>query len=143
MNGSPPTTQETIDIEHLKLLSIAHYVYGAISALLACILIFHFGLGLFMAIAPQNFGDGQGRPPAWFGLLMSGASGCFMVLGWLFAGLTIYSGVCIKQRRHRVFSFVMAVLNCLSFPFGTALGVFTMIVLSRPSIKRMYGLPAA
>src|SRR4051794_2730349 len=102
MSDMPPSTQEIIDREHLKLLSIAHYIYGGLHAFLSCLLIFHFGLGLVMAIAPQVFGNGNGQapPPVWIGLMMSGFTGCLMLLGWLFGGLTIYSGICIKQRKH-------------------------------------------
>ena len=144
VSESPPVNQEVVDAEHLKVLSIAHYVYGGLQALLSCILIFHFGLGLFMAIAPRAFGEGHGQaPPVWVGLLMSAVAGCLMLIGWLIGGLTIYSGVCLKRRRNRVFSFVMAIVNCLSFPFGTALGVFTLIVLSRSSVVRLYEESAA
>jgi hypothetical protein len=33
---------------------------------------------------------------------------------------------------------IIAVLNCLQIPFGTALGVFTIIVLSRDSVRELY-----
>jgi hypothetical protein len=33
---------------------------------------------------------------------------------------------------------VIAGINCLSFPFGTALGIFTLIVLSRESVQALY-----
>jgi hypothetical protein len=142
-NNPPLSTQEIIDREHLKLLSIMHYVLGGLHVLLSCFLIFHFIFGLVMAAAPHFFGDAPGQqPPVWIGLMMSAFSGCFMLLGWLFGGLTIYSGICIKQRKHRTFSLVMAVINCLSLPFGTALGVFTLIVLQKPTAKAFYGQPA-
>jgi hypothetical protein len=44
----------------------------------------------------------------------------------------------IKKRKNRTFSFVVAAMNCLQFPFGTALGVFTFIVLARPTVKSSY-----
>jgi hypothetical protein len=133
------TAQEIVDGEHLRVLAIVHYVFGALQALLSCILIVHFVLGLVLAIAPhvQRDGGGQG-PPAWFGLALSAFAGCLMVAGWLFGGLTIYSGLCLKRRKHRSFSLVMAVINCLSIPFGTVLGVFTVLVLTRESVRNLY-----
>jgi hypothetical protein len=50
----------------------------------------------------------------------------------------IISGLQIRKRKGRIFSFVVAGVNCMQFPFGTALGVFTFIVLSRPSVKTSY-----
>ena len=134
----PPSEREIIDTEQLRLLSIFHYVLGGMHVFFSCFLIIHFVLGLVMATAPHVLGERGGGPPTWFGLLMSLFAGCAMLAGWLVGGLTIYSGVCIKRRRYRTFSLVMAVLNCLSIPFGTALGIFTGIVLLRPSVMKLY-----
>jgi hypothetical protein len=135
-----PTAQEIIDSEHLRVLTIVHFVLGGLHALMSCLLIFHFVFGLILAVGSQIHGQGQ-LPPTIMGLFMSAFAGCFMILGWLFGGLTVYSGICIKNRRHRIFSFVMAAVNCLSIPFGTALGIFTILVLSRESVKRLYVSP--
>ena len=54
-----------------------------------------------------------------------------MVLNLLSAGF-------LWQKRNRLFSIVIAGLDCLQIPFGTALGVFTIIVLSRESVRELY-----
>jgi hypothetical protein len=38
---------------------------------------------------------------------------------------------------------VIAAVECIFFPFGTVLGVLTIIVLMRPSIKSLFGVPSA
>jgi len=38
------------------------------------------------------------------------------------------------------FSFVVACVECLFIPFGVVLGAFTIIVLSRRSVKELYGI---
>jgi hypothetical protein len=48
----------------------------------------------------------------------------------------VLSGIFIPQRKHRTFSLCVARLNCIQIPFGTALGAFTLIVLSRDSIRQ-------
>ena len=48
------------------------------------------------------------------------------------------SGVFLRQRKCRVFSLVVAGLDCLQIPFGTALGVFDFIVLLRDSVRQSY-----
>jgi hypothetical protein len=35
-------------------------------------------------------------------------------------------------------TFVVAAINCAFFPFGTALGIFTIIVLQRSTVKMTY-----
>jgi hypothetical protein len=59
-------------------------------------------------------------------------------LGLAFAGLTLCSARFLGRRRHRTFSLIVGGLNCLLVPFGTVLGVFTLIVLSRPSVVALY-----
>ncbi len=49
----------------------------------------------------------------------------------------------MRKRKHRIFSFVVAGVNCLQFPFGTALGIFTFIVLSRVGVKMDYDANAS
>lgn len=50
------------------------------------------------------------------------------------------SGICLLRRRWWVFSIAIAVLVCFGFPFGTALGVYTLIVLARNPVKEAYKL---
>ncbi len=126
------------DEEHLKLLSIFHYVWGGLTACGCCFGGFYALLGGgFMAAAGQN--QGQGAPPAFFG-------GIFLVVGIfiaLLAGtmsvLTILAGRNLARRTNYIFCLVIAAITCVSFPFGTALGVFTIVVLQRPTVKQMFG----
>jgi hypothetical protein len=57
-----------------------------------------------------------------------------------FAVSLIYSGRQMRRRIRYTFTFVMACLACMCMPFGTVLGVLTLIVLSRPSVKSIYGV---
>jgi len=64
------------------------------------------------------------------------------VLGgfWLIASgiLNVMSGVFIRAGKHRTFSIVVGAINCLHLPLGTILGVFTIIVLMRDSVRELY-----
>lgn len=127
--------QRIKDIEHLKLLSIFNYVMGGLTALGSCIAILHIILGVTMAVgltAASSAGE------AWIGWIMAGIGLLVVLTGWTLGGLMIYSGKLIARRQKRVFSIVMAALQCLSFPVGTALGVWSIIVLSRQSVKGLY-----
>jgi hypothetical protein len=143
-NASTPNQQQILDNEHLRLLSIFYYVKGAISALFACIPIIHVVLGLIMLVAPHVFGHGNDQPPAFVGLLLVFLGGFLILLGWTFAALNLIAGRCIARRRHYTFCFVVACLECLSIPSGTVLGVFTIVVLNRASVKALFNArPAA
>lgn len=65
----------------------------------------------------------------------------YIVFGaWLASSgiLNLLSGVFIGRKRYREFSLVVAFINCVHIPFGTVLGVFTIIVLLRPSVREVY-----
>lgn len=46
----------------------------------------------------------------------------------------------IRQRRWWMFCYLTGWGECLMFPFGTILGIFTIIVLGRPSVKKLFGV---
>jgi len=128
------------DLEHLRLLSIFHYIIGGLAALFALFPLIHVGIGVWMLTSPETMSQNSGEPPVeLFGYLFAGVGLFFVLVGETMAGLIIYSGRQIQKREKYLYSFVVACVMCLFIPFGTILGVFTIIVLSRDSVKRMYG----
>lgn len=123
------------DDQHLQLLSIFHYVCAALAALFACFFILHSLLGLLMALRPGAFGPPRDQPPAFIGWLLFILGTILVTVGWVFAGLLAWAGHCLKRRRHYVFCMVMAGVACMFVPFGTVLGIFTIIVLVRPAVR--------
>ncbi len=123
------------DGEHLRQLSIFHYVVGGITALCACILFIHLAIGLAMlfGVFPDN-----DAPPAIVGLIMVVIAGCFILAGWALGICQFIAGGYLKSRKHYTFCLVIAGISCMLIPFGTALGVFTILVLMRPSVKEMF-----
>jgi hypothetical protein len=141
MNAPDPTSREAIDGEHLQLLAIFHYVIGGVYLFFSCFGFIYVALGLVMVTHPEfleHANDPHQGPPAWVGFFLAAVGACFVLLGWTFGGLTLYSGRCIRKRQRRTFSQVMAAINCLWIPFGTILGAFTLVVLSRPSVIKTY-----
>ena len=55
--------------------------------------------------------------------------------------LLAVAGRRLAQRRSYMFCMVMAGVACMLTPVGTVLGVFTIIVLNRPSVRRLFGRP--
>jgi hypothetical protein len=46
--------------------------------------------------------------------------------------------VFLLKRKFRMFSLVVAGLDCVQIPFGTVLGVFTLVILLRDSVRDSY-----
>ena len=131
---------ENEDQKHLNLLSTFHYIVGGILVFFACIPLIHLCIGIaIMSGTFAGLDEANQGPPAFFGLLFAVMGGIFFIFGQAIAWLTIYSGNQIKKRTNYMFSFIIACVMCIFMPFGTILGIFTIIVLSKESVKKLYG----
>lgn len=134
MNPPPEANQ---DLEQLKLLAIFHYILAGITALFSCFPLFHVLFGILMATGTMDSGPrhDEGRI---FGVFFA-VIGCSIVLsGWALAVVMLAAGRFIAARRRHTFCVVVAGVSCIFMPLGTALGVFSLIVLMRPSVKALF-----
>lgn len=134
-----PTAQ---DQQQLSLLSILYYVLAGLTALLSCLGVFYLVIGLVVAASSERIADDPNGPPPEFVELMGGLfaviGGVLVVFQLVIAALVLSTGVCLARRRHRIYCLIVAGIICLSFPFGTALGIFTFVVLTRPGVIAMF-----
>lgn len=128
----------TQDDEHLKLLSIFHYVVAGLAGLFSLFPVIHLIVGLVFIFAPEKMAGQGDTPPAWFGWIFVVFASLFILLGLAFASLVLATGRCLARRKHHLFCLVMAGVECVFMPFGTVLGVFTLMVLVRPSVKELF-----
>lgn len=146
MNELPPLLrdQRKTDADHLRLLAIFHFVIAGLAILGLGFLGLHYVLMHAIMSNPETWKPqkGAGPPPEqffamfkWFYLFC----GALMVAGGVG---NLLSGLFIRRQINRLFSLIVAGINCLQFPFGTALGVFTFIVLLRDSVLERYELGA-
>ena len=127
------------DEEHLKLLSIFHYVVAACAAFFALFPVIYLVFGLVMLLAPGSFvGNGGQPPPAIAAWVLIAIGSLFIVLGLTFATFVAVAGHFLGRRKHHTFCLVVACVECLFMPIGTVLGIFTIIVLIRESVKPLF-----
>jgi len=123
------------DEQYLDLLGIFHYVVAGITALFACFPIIHLVIGIAMISGTLDGGD---PPPLFIGWIMVVAASLFILIGWALAAIIAFAGRRLRQRRSYNFCFVVACIECVVVPFGTVLGVFTIIVLYRDSVRQLF-----
>jgi hypothetical protein len=137
-HGMPLMANPAQDLDHLRLLSIFHYIYGVLVMLFSSVFIVHIVMGRMMLDGTFGKASQGNAPPPELGWMFIGMGTTIVLLGWTLGILTIVSGRMLARRKARVFSLVIAGINCASIPIGTALGVFTFIVLMRESVARIY-----
>jgi hypothetical protein len=130
------------DQEHLRLLTVFYYAYAGITALFACIPIIHLTIGILFLANPGIFGETKnGPPPALIGLIFTIIGGALILIGWTFSICSFLVARFLARRKHYLFCMIVAGVNCIAVPLGTALGVFTLVVLLRPEVKAMFTPP--
>jgi len=132
--------QQRRDREHLKLLSIFHFVVAGLALISIGFVFVHYFFMHTLFSNPEMWkNQGNAVPPPkafldafiWMYLFF----GAVAVLAFL---LNLLSAIFLLQKRNRIFSMVIGGLDCLQIPFGTVLGVFTIMVLSRESVRELY-----
>jgi len=129
------------DLEHLRLLSIFHYVVAGLTALFSLIPSFHLFFGLAMATGAMDNGDDTfARGMGWFFVVFATL---FISLGLTLATCLAVAGRKLARQEGYTFCLVVAGFACMLMPFGTVLGVFTIVVLMRESVKKLFHPTAA
>jgi len=126
------------DLQHLKLLSIFHYIVAGMVALMGCFPVIHLvvGIGLLSGGFPARGNDAF--PAVAMGWLFVVVAGSMIVLLWSFAVCLLLAAGYLREHRRYLFCLITAALACMLMPFGTVLGVFTIVVLMRPSVKQLF-----
>lgn len=111
------------------MLAIFHFVIAGLSLLGIGFLALHYTLMHSIFMNPEMWKGQHATPPPpelfsifkWFYVF----AGIMLILA---AVCNLMSGLFIRRRKYRTFSLVIAGLDCLQMPFGTVLGVFTLVV---------------
>lgn len=129
-------------LQHLKYLSTFHYILAALIFVMSFCPCLHLFLGITMLLSPESLNTGGEAPPQAIRVMMGATFTLIPVililLGWVLAYANAYAASSLAARQRHTFCVVVAGVNCMKFPFGTALGVFSLIVLLRPGVPELF-----
>jgi len=133
------------DKEHLRLLAIFHYIVAGLAALFSFFPLLYTTIGaIFIFVARHGTPKpSEELPPEFLGWIFVGLGSFLFLLGIAMAICILIAGRCLSHCKCYTFTLVMACVECLFIPFGTILGVFTIITLSRESVKTLFSTAAA
>ena len=129
------------DTEQLNLLAIFHYVVAGLAAIFFFFPLLYTVVGVIFIFAARHgtAKPGEELPPEFLGWIFAVLGSVLFVMGIAMAICILIAGRCLSRPRCYSFALVMACVECLFIPFGTSLGVFTIIVLLRESVKALFG----
>jgi hypothetical protein len=117
----------------IRALSVVWFIYAAFSLLsgiaaltfASAFLSGHFGPWFQSPHGPWSNGN---MPPFWFGPAL-------LHLVWVFlflrVGLALVAGFGLLERTEwgRIVAIIVAIISLIKFPFGTAIGIWTLVML--------------
>jgi hypothetical protein len=133
------------DKEHLQLLAIFHYVVAGLAALFSFFPLLYTTVGAIFIFAARHGTPkpGEEPPPEFIGWIFAIVGSLLFLLGIAIAICILIAGRSLAKRTRYWFALVVACVECLFIPFGTILGVFTIVVLSRESVKALFSTAQA
>lgn len=131
------------DKEHLDILGIIFYIKAGIAAFMSFIMMLY---AIFFNLLINDGGIFECFPndtpkfidPEIIPVVFASISAGFICMMFLVTLLLFLTGRFLRSSRHRIFCFIMAILCLFSMPWGTVLGIFTLIVLNRDSVVKRF-----
>ena len=128
------------DTEQLNLLAIFHYVVAGLAALCSFFPLVYTALGVVFIFAARHgtVKPGEELPPEFLGWIFAVVGAVLFVVGIAMAICILIAGRSLALRKRYMFALIIACIECLFVPFGTILGVFTIVTLSRESVRASF-----
>ena len=131
------------DLDHLKLLGIFHYIWGGLSLLGGLFVGAYFlFFGIVLMSNPQSSSSSadESASTGMAGGILIGVGIVLFLIVVVYGILTLMAGG--KYRKHQGgywFCFILAIVTLIigGIP-GIVLGIFSLIVLSRESVKALF-----
>jgi hypothetical protein len=122
------------------LLAIFHYVVAGLAGLFSPFPLLYTTIGTIFIFAAKHgtAKPGEDLPPEFLGWIFAVIGSVLFLVGLAMAICILIAGRSISLRKRYSFAMVMACIECVFIPFGTILGVFTIVVLSRESVKALF-----
>src|SRR6266496_2443660 len=133
------------DTEHLNLLAIFHYVVAGLAALFSFFPLLYTALSVIFIIAARHgtAKPGEELPPEFLGWIFAAFGSVLFAMGITMVICVLIAGRSLALRKRYWFALVIACIECLFVPFGTILGVFSIVALSRESVKALFSTAQA
>jgi len=122
------------------MLAIFHYVVAGLAALFSFFPLLYTTVGAVFIFAARHgtAKPGEDLPPEFLGWIFAVLGSLLFLIGIAMAICILIAGRSLALCKRYSFAFVMACIECLFIPFGTILGAFTIVVLSRESVRELF-----
>ena len=126
------------DMQQLRLLSIGHYILAALTAMAGLLPVIHLTIGLATLLGgPDLLGADSSAETLLFGLAFTVIPLAIILMMQFSALMLVIAGRSLRAQRRWMLCMVVAVISVVSFPpLGVLLGVATLLVLNRSTVRQ-------
>ncbi len=121
----------------ISIVSIFHYVLGGFQMLFSLIGFVYVAMGILMVTGVLDSAKGE-SPPAELGWIFTGVGVVFVLIFLAIGFFTIRTGINMSRRKHRTFCIVIDAILCMMIPFGTIVGIFGLVLLSKSETAKEF-----
>lgn len=121
------------DKRHLQILSKLQIIYGILNVFVS----FYFYKVTSEMVRDYQKVLEESKPEVEVGLLL-GFGFVLFLIGVVVLFCIILTGQSLARYENYHYCLIVAVLECLIFPLGTILGIYTILVLRRKSVKELF-----
>ena len=114
----------------LTVVSVFHYALGGLQLFMSLIGIFYIVMGFLMGTGALESGK-SAPPPEAMGWVFGGIGVLITAFCLVLGFISIKAASNIRKRRNRMFCITVDAILCLLVPFGTIVGIFGLIILTR------------
>ncbi|MEQ8855166.1 hypothetical protein [Gimesia sp.] len=121
------------DERQLKLLSKIQVIYGIVNVFVTYLFYetIYFGFDAYRKTMEQTKPDHQVELELGFGLVI-------FLVGVAILFCIILAGQSLSRHESYEFCMMVAIFECLLIPLGTIIGIWTILVLRRPSVRALF-----
>lgn len=131
-------------LKNLEFASASYYALAIVLVLLGCpSTIPFFVMGRVFMLLSSNPGERNPEQTLLFGwfFIASGVIAVVMIIG--LAVLMFLNARYLNNRENHRYCLFVSAVSCLQIPLGTALGLYTLTLLSKPEVKAAFDRPAS
>lgn len=128
------------DEKQVTVLATIHYAYAVLLAIGALLWLMLFVAGIRTEFGPAPVTPSIYESPQQMstGLILTLAGAMGLLSSALLVAVTIRAARGLETRTSRGFCIVVAAINSLTVPFGTVLGIATIVTLMRPGVVQLF-----
>ncbi len=142
------------DIKHLNTIAWVHYAFAGLNSLFLVLVLFYvlfvrfmlatdairIGFLLVTGAADDSIRILDGKIPTSLFVYSVSLAVCGFLSLLLLAGAVsnFYCGKFMAEQKHYMFCLIVTALTITSFPIGTAIGAYSLVILLRPHVKELF-----